>query len=385
MDFCQEDWPLAVGHDVDEVRVVIAPVERHHTSLKNASRFPPTRTKQTISFLELAPEIRNHIYQLVLAKPTSTLVDLDSDWKQPAISLTCHQVQAEVLSLWLGYYKWNFWPNRHGKQFSLSPLMKRWMARAGTDAAKIRQLQINARMPDNSRFFWEIRIDRDIETTSILRRVSTKEKVQEMLARSKGVYRSDENTNSVSSQRDMSFHSTVKPRNSNIEAAIAKEIGLLMHTMLGQNDTGFIGMAELEAVLEVLRQNDIKVPDSLEAQNPCWIISETAHKKPLIENDCALLDTSVPKTKPRAEPRSRPRLTVQKPKVQGNRLGNVFRSGHPRKVYKLSRMTARSPPYREQSLKITSKELCERMAKLSIDMFSNIEREHGKWPINPAM
>ncbi|KAF1353252.1 hypothetical protein BDV97DRAFT_346139 [Delphinella strobiligena] len=324
-----------------------------------------------ITFVNLPPEIRNRIYELVLTKPTATVIHLESDWKQPALSLTCHQIQTEMLSFWLGYYKYNFWPDRHGEQFAFSPFMKRWMTRAGPDAAKIHHLEVNARMPDLSRFCWEILVDRDAKAKGTVRKVSLAAKYEkDTVLKVTSVPLNSTSTDTKEVVRSKSSKSTVQPRNHVREESIAKKISNAICKSLRQNGTGFIGIDEIEAVMAILRNYGVKTPLDLTCQNPSWPAHRVKRYVPPPASNRSGQEPSGRIVKPRSQ---------RVKKVRGRTNMRVAREGSAGSVRILGPLS--STPKLPTS---EDDEFCSAMSKLSLTEWPNPAHKLCKWLLRRA-
>lgn len=230
---------------------------------------PPPRA----SLLGLPPEIRNCIYKLVLKPYLTTAFWAELPRKQPALSLTCHQLQQEVLSFWIGYSACIFWPNRHGVQFCFSSHTSRWMLRAGNVADQIRQLQINARMPDMSRFCWEIKLDRDIRGAGTISRVSL---TKEAKFRQESVAQGTKQERKSIRMRETLCHPAVTPRSYAKEMVVVKDIGKALSQILQADGSGCIGLFELDVIVRILKRHNLDVPPTLSMDNPGWTQTQAA-------------------------------------------------------------------------------------------------------------
>lgn len=389
MDFCTNDWRSNSSEVLGSPRPpkCMALTEMGQNSAHTGAMIPPplktvtptpsqSQGRDTVSllqerphavtFVDLPPEIRNRIYEVVLTKPTTTVIHLESDWKQPALSLTCHQIQTEMLSFWLGYYKCNFWPDRHGEQFAFSPLMKRWMTRAGPDAAKIHHLEVNARMPDLSRFCWEILVDRDTKAKGKVRKISLAAKSEkDMVFKVTSVPLETTSSDTKELERSKSSKSTVQPRNHDREESIAKEISNAICKLLQQNGTGFIGIDEIEAVMAILKSYGVKTPIDLTCQNPSWSAHRTKKYVPPPTSNRGSQEPSGKIAKPRSQ-----RLK----KVRGRTNMRVSREGGARSVRIVGPLSSTSKlPTSEND------EFCSMMSKLSVTEWPNPANKLCKW------
>lgn len=283
MDFCKDDEWYEPGQEVallglrhDEPITKCKQVKEAlptRPSLSQMCEIASRKEAKRPPFVKLPPEIRNKIYGFVLARPTTTVIELDKDWKQPALSLTCHQIQSEMLSFWLGSYKCSFWPNRYGMEYSLSPLMKKWMTRAGKDAAKIRHLEINVRMPDYSRFSWQIKISNHgksfVMSEVLLSEGSDRDNLLDppMAAAPEA---STQTSQSTGLARPKSSHWVVEPRDYETEVLLGAEIFDYLKTGSSVQSTRCLGLPEIEDILEIFNECGLDVPENLDARNPSW-------------------------------------------------------------------------------------------------------------------
>ncbi|KAF1345799.1 hypothetical protein BDV97DRAFT_401184 [Delphinella strobiligena] len=194
-------------------------------------QMPPSK-QQTISFLALPPEIRNHIYELAFSEPQTVNADyapLNWHFKQHALTLTCRQIQAEALPVLFGMLSWGIVLSRKATDSpSLSPLMQAWMARNAQETSYISRLELHADMADRSPFHWKL--------------VITHEGANIFIAVEPLVY-----SRELRGQFDL-----------------IRAIKQTLLSLLKANGTGYVGLAELDAIRAVMQRHGcLRVSDAV--------------------------------------------------------------------------------------------------------------------------
>jgi hypothetical protein len=88
---------------IEDLSDKVLPFKFHRVNVIEASK--EQGNKQTVEFLDLPPEVRSMIYELVLENDTNRRRDR-TPAQQPTLALTCRAVNKEIMSLFFRRYGW---------------------------------------------------------------------------------------------------------------------------------------------------------------------------------------------------------------------------------------------------------------------------------------
>lgn len=199
------------------------------------------------SFLDLPSEIRNQIYKLLIPLDPAQFIRTGDNKqvflahvKQPAVTLTCHQIQQEALSSIFSSESFLLSFACGVRPFVLDPGTRLWLTRVGDAAAHINRLEIVTRaiMPGvHKGSFHPVRLSFGI---------CVEPTIPHRITISGGPKAQEPEQATVFAQK------------------VKADLTDALHVALSEGSTGAIGLRELNALMEVLRTYDTAgLPESL--------------------------------------------------------------------------------------------------------------------------